>query len=139
VPRVPAFALEPTKIADKQKILAAIDKLVAGGSTDGADGIQDAYRLAEAGFDKAAVNRFILATDGDFNVGVTDRDQLKSYIERKRKSGVFLSILGVGVGNHDDALMQGLAQNSNGTAAYVDTLNEARKVLVKHHRRCSRT
>jgi Ca-activated chloride channel family protein len=124
------IALEPTKIADKQKILAAIDKLEAGGSTDGADGIEDAYRLAEAGFDKSAVNRIILATDGDFNVGITDRDQLKSYIERKRKSGVFLSILGVGEGNHNDALMQALAQNGNGTAAYVDTLSEARKVLV---------
>ena len=124
------IALEPTKIADKQKILAAIDKLEAGGSTDGAGGIEDAYRLAEASFDKKAVNRIVLATDGDFNVGITDRDQLKSYIERKRKSGVFLSILGVGQGNHNDALMQALAQNGNGTAAYVDTLNEARKVLV---------
>ena len=124
------IALEPTKISDKQKILAAIDKLEAGGSTNGAGGIADAYRLAEAGFDKSAVNRIILATDGDFNVGITDRDQLKSYIERKRNSGVFLSVLGVGQGNHNDALMQALAQNGNGTAAYVDTLNEARKVLV---------
>ncbi|MET0407086.1 MAG: VWA domain-containing protein [Hyphomicrobium sp.] len=124
------IALEPTKISDKQKILTAIDKLEAGGSTDGADGIADAYRLAEANFDKAAVNRIVLATDGDFNVGVTDRDQLKSMIERKRASGIYLSILGVGHGNHNDALMQALAQNGNGTAAYVDTLNEARKVLV---------
>ena len=124
------IALEPTKISDKQKIFAAIDKLEAGGSTNGAGGIADAYRLAEAGFDKSAVNRIILATDGDFNVGITDRDQLKSYIERKRNSGVFLSVLGVGQGNHNDALMQSLAQNGNGTAAYVDTLNEARKVLV---------
>jgi Ca-activated chloride channel family protein len=124
------IALEPTKISDKQKILAAIDKLEAGGSTDGADGIADAYRLAEAGFDKKAVNRIVLATDGDFNVGITDRDQLTSYIERKRKSGVFLSILSVGEGNYNDALMQSLAQNGNGTASYVDTLNEARKVLV---------
>lgn len=124
------IALEPTKASDKQKILSAIDKLDAGGSTDGADGIADAYRLAEANFDKAAVNRIILATDGDFNVGVTDRDQLKSLIERKRATGIYLSILGVGQGNHNDALMQALAQNGNGTAAYVDTLNEARKVLV---------
>jgi Ca-activated chloride channel family protein len=124
------IALEPTKISDKAKILAAIDKLEAGGSTNGAGGIEDAYRLAEAGFDKKAVNRIILATDGDFNVGMTDRAQLQSYIERKRKSGVLLSILGVGQGNHNDALMQALAQNGNGTAAYVDTLNEARKVLV---------
>ncbi len=123
-------ALEPTKISDKGKILAAIARLEAGGSTAGAAGIADAYRLAEAGFDKGAVNRVVLATDGDFNVGITDQSELKSYIERKRQSGIFLSILGVGQGNHNDALMQTLAQNGNGTAAYVDTLNEARKVLV---------
>jgi Ca-activated chloride channel family protein len=122
--------LEPTKIADKSKILAAIDRLGAGGSTAGAQGIQDAYRLAEANFDKSAVNRVILATDGDFNVGVTDPDDLKGLIERKREKGIFLSVLGVGEGNYNDALMQTLAQNGNGTAAYVDTLNEARKVLV---------
>ena len=124
------IALEPTKVSDKAKILIAIDRLGAGGSTAGAAGISDAYRLAEAGFDKSAVNRIILATDGDFNVGITDQSELKSYIERKRQSGIFLSILGVGQGNHNDALMQTLAQNGNGTAAYVDTLNEARKVLV---------
>ncbi|MBR2534554.1 MAG: VWA domain-containing protein [Hyphomicrobium sp.] len=123
-------ALEPTKITDKAKILAAIDRLGAGGSTAGAAGIADAYRLAEASFDKSAVNRVVLATDGDFNVGITDQSELRSYIERKRQSGIFLSILGVGQGNHNDALMQTLAQNGNGTAAYVDTLNEARKVLV---------
>ena len=122
--------LEPTKIADKRKIAAAIDSLGAGGSTAGAEGIQDAYRLAESNFDKSAVNRVILATDGDFNVGVTDQDDLKGLIERKREKGIFLSILGVGQGNYNDSLMQTLAQNGNGTAAYVDTLNEARKVLV---------
>ncbi len=124
------IALEPTKVSDKAKILSAIDRLGAGGSTSGAAGIADAYRLAEAGFDKSAVNRVILATDGDFNVGITDQSELKGFIERKRQSGIFLSILGVGQGNHNDALMQTLAQNGNGTAAYVDTLNEARKVLV---------
>ena len=124
------IALAPTRVADKGRILAAIDQLGAGGSTAGAQGIQDAYRLAEAGFDKSAVNRIILATDGDFNVGITDQNELKGYIERKRQSGIFLSILGVGQGNHNDALMQTLAQNGNGTAAYVDTLSEARKVLV---------
>jgi len=124
------IALEPTKVSDKAKILAAIDKLTAGGSTAGASGIEDAYRLAEAGFDKAGVNRIILATDGDFNVGITDRDALKGFVERKRESGVFLSILGVGRGNYNDSLMQTLAQNGNGTAAYIDTLNEARKVLI---------
>ncbi len=123
--------LEPTKISDKSKILKAIDQLGAGGSTAGADGIQDAYRLAESNFDKAAVNRVILATDGDFNVGITDQDDLKGLIERKREAGIFLSILGVGEGNYNDALMQTLAQNGNGTAAHVDTLSEARKVLVE--------
>ncbi len=124
-------ALEPTKIADKAKILAAIDALGAGGSTAGAQGIQDAYRLAESNFDRSAVNRVILATDGDFNVGVTDQSELKGLIERKREKGVFLSILGVGQGNYNDALMQALAQNGNGAAVYVDTLNEARKALVE--------
>jgi Ca-activated chloride channel homolog len=122
--------LEPTKVANKTKILAAIDRLGAGGSTSGAKGIQTAYHLAETNFDKAAVNRIILATDGDFNVGITNQDELKGFIERKRETGIFLSILGVGQGNYNDSLMQKLAQNGNGTAAYVDTLNEARKVLV---------
>jgi Ca-activated chloride channel homolog len=125
------IALEPTKVSSKTKILAAIDRLGAGGSTAGAAGINDAYKLAEANFDKEGVNRVILATDGDFNVGLTDDEQLKSYVEQKRKTGVFLSILGVGEGNYNDALMQTLAQNGNGVAAYVDTLNEARKVLVE--------
>ncbi|MGW8205384.1 MAG: vWA domain-containing protein [Hyphomicrobiaceae bacterium] len=125
------IALEPTKVADKAKILSAIDALGAGGSTAGAAGIEDAYRLAESNFNRAAVNRVILATDGDFNVGLSDQNQLKSMIERKRQSGVFLSIIGVGQGNYNDALMQTLAQNGNGTAAYIDTLNEARKVLVE--------
>jgi Ca-activated chloride channel family protein len=123
-------ALEPTKVADKRKILEAIERLNAGGSTAGGAGIQEAYRMAEGAFDKAAVNRVILATDGDFNVGITDVGQLKSYIERKRETGIYLSVLGVGRGNYNDALMQALAQNGNGTAAYIDTLNEARKVLV---------
>lgn len=125
------IALEPTKVSDRTKILAAIDALGAGGSTAGAAGIEDAYRLVESNFDKSAVNRVILATDGDFNVGVSDQNQLKSIIERKRQSGIFLSILGVGQGNYNDALMQTLAQNGNGTASYIDTLNEARKVLVE--------
>lgn len=124
-------ALEPTKVAEKEKILAAIAGLGADGSTAGAQGIIDAYRLAEAHFDKNAVNRIILSTDGDFNVGVTDPRELQAFVERKRKSGIFLSILGVGQDNYNDALMQKLAQHGNGVAAYVDTLNEARKVLVE--------
>jgi secreted protein with Ig-like and vWFA domain len=123
--------LKPTKVADKLTIIQAIDSLNAGGSTHGAAGIQDAYTVAEASFDKTAVNRVILATDGDWNVGITDRGELKSFIESKRKSGIYLSILGVGMGNHNDRLMQALAQNGNGVAAYIDTLAEARKVLVE--------
>jgi Ca-activated chloride channel homolog len=122
--------LAPTRVADKTRILSAIDSLNAGGSTAGAAGITDAYRVAEANFDPKGVNRIILGTDGDWNVGITNREQLKTFIEAKRKSGVFLSILGVGMGNHNDALMQTLAQNGNGVAAYIDTLSEARKVLV---------
>lgn len=123
--------LQPTKAKDKSKILSALNNLHAGGSTAGGEGIRQAYQLAEQTFDKEAVNRVILATDGDFNVGIQNPKELKSFVERKRKSGVFLSVLGFGRGNYNDHLMQTLAQNGNGTAAYIDTLNEARKVLVE--------
>lgn len=123
--------LEPTKISEKHKIIAALDNLRSGGSTAGGEGIRQAYALAEAQFDKNAVNRVILATDGDFNVGITDRSELKGFIERKRETGIFLSVLGFGTGNLNDQLMQSLAQNGNGMAAHIDTLNEARKVLVE--------
>ena len=123
--------LAPTKVADKNKILSALDRLHSGGSTAGADGIHQAYQLAEQQLDKNGVNRVILATDGDFNVGITDPDELKNFVERKRKSGVTLSVLGFGHGNYNDQLMQALAQNGNGNAAYIDTLGEARKVLVE--------
>jgi Ca-activated chloride channel family protein len=122
--------LEPTKVSERSKILNALDNLNSGGSTAGARGIKQAYALAEENFDKNGVNRIILATDGDFNVGITNREELKGFIERKRESGIFLSVLGFGRGNYNDALMQTLAQNGNGNAAYIDTLNEARKVLV---------
>lgn len=124
------MVLEPTRAAEKGKIIAALDRLQAGGSTAGGEGINLAYSLAEANFDKGGVNRVILATDGDFNVGIRDPEALKSFIERKRESGIFLSVLGFGRGNYNDALMQKLAQNGNGNAAYIDSLNEARKVLV---------
>lgn len=122
--------LEPTKASDKGKIIAALDTLSSGGSTAGAEGIRQAYNLAERNFDQAGINRVILATDGDFNVGITDPRELESFVERKRESGVYLSVLGFGRGNYNDELMQTLAQNGNGNAAYIDTLNEARKVLV---------
>jgi len=122
--------LEPTQVKDKQKILASLNKLQAGGSTAGAEGIDLAYQLAEANFNPKGVNRIILATDGDFNVGETGDDNLQDFIERKREKGIYLSVLGFGQGNYQDALMQTLAQNGNGTAAYIDTLSEAQKVLV---------
>ena len=124
-------ALEPTPVSQKHKIRAVIDGLGAGGSTAGAEGIRQAYALAEANLDPDGVNRVILATDGDFNVGITNQEELKGYIERERGKGVFLSVLGFGMGNYNDALMQTLAQNGNGAAAYIDTLSEARKTLVE--------
>ncbi len=108
-----------------------MENLSAGGSTAGAEGIRQAYQLAEQNFDKTGVNRVILATDGDFNVGITSVDELKGFVERERQSGIFLSVLGFGEGNYNDELMQVLAQNGNGAAAYIDTLSEARKVLVE--------
>jgi Ca-activated chloride channel family protein len=123
-------ALEPTPASEKARIKAVIEGLGAGGSTAGAEGIRQAYRLAEQHFDAKGVNRVILTTDGDFNVGITNQDELKGYIERERGKGVFLSVLGFGMGNYNDAMMQTLAQNGNGTAAYIDTVNEARKTLV---------
>jgi Ca-activated chloride channel family protein len=123
--------LEPTSVADKTKILAAIDTLQPGGSTAGAAGIDAAYALAEKAFVKGGVNRIMLATDGDFNVGPSSDEDLKRLIEQKRKSGIFLSVLGFGRGNYNDALMQTIAQNGNGVAAYIDTLSEAQKILVE--------
>ncbi len=123
--------LEPTPVSDKNRIIAALDQLRSGGSTAGAEGIRQAYQLAEQNFNQSGVNRVILATDGDFNVGITDHEELKSFIERKRETGVSLSVLGFGKGNYNDELMQTLAQNGNGNAAYIDSLTEARKVLVE--------
>jgi Ca-activated chloride channel family protein len=122
--------LAPTEAKDKAKIIAALDSLTSGGSTAGGEGIRQAYQLAEQNFDRASINRVILATDGDFNVGITDTAELKGFIERKRKSGIYLSILGFGMGNYNDELIQTLAQSGNGNACYIDNLNEARKALV---------
>ena len=123
--------LEPTPAGERGRILAALDGLRAGGSTAGGEGIRRAYEMAEAGFDPEGVNRVILATDGDFNVGIRDPEELKGFVERKRRTGIELTVLGFGQGNLNDALMQKLAQNGNGNAAYIDTLSEARKVLVE--------
>jgi Ca-activated chloride channel family protein len=123
--------LAPTPASNQAEIMAAIENLTPGGSTAGAEGIRRAYQLAESSMIEGGTNRVILATDGDFNVGITDPEQLKNFVEVKRDAGVSLSVLGFGRGNYNDELMQSLAQNGNGNAAYIDTLNEARKVLVE--------
>ena len=123
--------LEPTPVSERATILASLERLGAGGSTAGAEGLREAYRLAGEHFVAGGVNRVILATDGDFNVGLSDPDALEDYIARKRESGVSLSVLGFGMGNYNDALMQRLAQHGNGNAAYIDSLSEARKVLLE--------
>jgi len=122
--------LEPTMVKDKAKIMAALMRLDAGGSTAGQQGLQQAYAVAEEMRSDGEISRIILATDGDFNVGISNPDQLKDFIVKKRDSGTYLSVLGFGRGNLDDATMQALAQNGNGQAAYIDTLSEAQKVLV---------
>jgi len=124
-------ALEPTPASDKAKILGALEALTARGSTAGGQGIVTAYRLAEQAFIKGGTNRVLLATDGDFNVGISKREDLEQLIAEKRRGGVFLSVLGFGTGNYNDAGMQALAQAGNGNAAYIDSFSEARKVLVE--------
>jgi Ca-activated chloride channel homolog len=122
--------LAPTIATDRTAILAALDNLSAGGSTAGQAGLQQAYAVAEGMAETGEVTRVILATDGDFNVGLSSPDALKKYIADKRDTGTYLSVMGFGRGNLDDATMQALAQNGNGQAAYIDTLSEAQKVLV---------
>ncbi len=123
--------LEPTSGKDKGEILAALDRLAAGGSTNGGAGIHSAYAMAAKGFIQGGINRVILATDGDFNVGATSEGDLVRLIEEKRSSGVFLSVLGFGTGNLKDATMEKLADKGNGNYAYIDGISEARKVLVE--------
>ena len=123
--------LPPTSGARQSTILAALDRLSAGGSTAGAAGIEQAYALARQQFDRQGINRVILATDGDFNVGISDEASLQQLIEHERESGVFLSVLGFGTGNLQDAKMELLADKGNGNYAYIDSLAEARKVLVE--------
>lgn len=122
--------LAPTPASDSATIMTALTNLQAGGSTAGQAGLQQAYQVAEAMTKKGEISRVVLATDGDFNVGLSDPGALKDYISDKRDSGTYLSVLGFGRGNLDDATMQALAQNGNGTASYIDTLQEAQKVLV---------
>lgn len=124
-------SLPPTPGTDTVIIKKAIDELRADGSTNGGEGIVKAYRLAREGFIKGGVNRVILGTDGDFNVGVTKEEDLINLIEEQRKSGVFLTVLGFGMGNLKDAMMEKLAHHGNGHYAYIDTHAEARKVFVE--------
>jgi Ca-activated chloride channel family protein len=125
------LVLPSTSGADKQKIRDAIDRLEAGGSTNGGAGIALAYAQARKHFVQDGVNRVLLASDGEVNVGVTDHDELIALIEQQRKSGVFLSVLGFGRGNLNDATMEQLADKGNGNYAYIDSAREARKVLVQ--------
>ncbi|WDE01609.1 vWA domain-containing protein [Thalassomonas actiniarum] len=122
--------LENAKGNETAKIAMALDKLQAGGSTHGSAGIEQAYQLAQQYFIDGGVNRVILATDGDFNVGTVNIETLKDLIARKREAGIGLTTLGFGAGNYNDMLMEQLADVGNGNYAYIDTLNEARKVLV---------
>jgi len=124
------LVLPPTSGTNKSTIKDAIDKLEAGGSTAGGEGIRLAYKTAKENFLKTGNNRVILCTDGDFNVGASSDDALISMIEEERKSGVFLTVLGFGMGNYKDNKMEKLADKGNGNHAYIDGLNEAKKVLV---------
>ncbi len=122
--------LTPTSCKDKETIVAAIETLAAGGSTNGAGGIAAAYDLARQGFMPGGNNRVILASDGDFNVGTSSVGELEKLIEKERKSGVYLTVLGFGMGNYHDSTMEVLADKGNGNYAYIDSLQEAKKVLV---------
>jgi Ca-activated chloride channel family protein len=115
---------------NKDKIIAALDRLQAGGSTHGSAGIQLAYETAQKNFIRGGINRVILCTDGDFNVGTTNRGDLTRLIEEKAQSGIFLTVLGFGMWNLKDSTMEQLADKGNGNYGYIDTINEARKILV---------
>lgn len=122
--------LEPTPGDRRAEIIAALDRLQAGGSTNGAAGIRLAYSMAEQAFIEGGTNRVLIATDGDFNVGMTSIEMLKDLVAEKREAGIALTTLGFGTGNYNDHLMEQIADIGNGNYAYIDTLNEARKVLV---------
>ncbi len=125
------LVLPPTPGDRRGEILAALEQLQAGGSTNGGDGIRLAYAMARQGFVEGGVNRVILATDGDFNVGTVDQDALETLVADQRKSGIALTTLGFGRGNYNDALAEQLADIGDGNHAYIDSLAEARKVLVQ--------
>ena len=124
------LVLPPTRGNDKVKIIGALDNLSAGGSTAGGEGIRLAYKIARENFQQEGNNRVILATDGDFNVGVSSNQELVKLIEKERESGVFLSVMGFGTGNLQDSKMEKLADNGNGNYFYIDNILEAKKVMV---------
>ena len=124
------IVLEPTSGLDKATIKNALDRLSAGGSTNGAAGIRLAYQMAKQAFVPNGINRVIIATDGDFNVGTVNHEALKDLVEKQRQSDIYLSVLGFGSGNYNDHLMEELSNIGNGNAAYIDSFKEARKVLV---------
>nr|WP_288358535.1 VWA domain-containing protein [uncultured Pseudomonas sp.] len=126
-----SVVLEPTAGSQKAQIRAAIEQLRAGGSTAGESAIQLAYQQAQQGFIKGGINRILLATDGDFNVGISDFESLKALAADKRKTGISLTTLGFGTGNYNEQLMEQLADAGDGNYAYIDSLREARKVLVE--------
>ena len=125
------LVLPPTSGAQREDILEALDRLEAGGSTNGGDGIRLAYAMAKQAYIKGGVNRVILATDGDFNVGTVDQNALETLVADQRKSGIALTTLGYGQGNYNDQLAEKLADVGDGNHAYIDTPMEARKVLVQ--------
>lgn len=125
------MVLSPTSASEKEKIIQALDNLQAGGSTAGGEGIELAYKLAQENFVKKGNNRVIIATDGDFNVGASSTSDLQTLIEEKRKSGVFLTCLGFGMGNYKDNTLETLADKGNGNYAYIDNMQEANKFLGK--------
>ena len=125
------IVLDSTSGTEKSKIIGALDSLTAGGSTNGSAGIQLAYRIAEEHRIAGGINRVIIASDGDLNVGVTSIDDLKELISKQRDKGIALTTLGFGTGNYNYSLMEQLADTGNGNAAYIDTLSEAQKVLVE--------
>lgn len=124
------IALPSTPAKEKEKISKVIDDLVASGSTAGGAGLQTAYEVAEKNFLPKGNNRIILATDGDFNVGISSRDELQRLVEEKRNKGIYISVLGYGMGNYRDDMAETIANKGNGNYAYIDNLTEAKKVLV---------
>jgi Ca-activated chloride channel family protein len=123
--------LEPTPAKDRVKILSALNRLNAGGSTNGGAGIEAAYKLAKVAFKEGGVNRVILATDGDFNIGTSHRGGLVDMVKEKAKENIFLTVLGFGMGNYQDGMLEELSNKGNGNYAYIDNLSEANKVF-KH-------